>query len=928
MLLSRLKYFSCCRVVRSWGAEAFFLEKTHIAASAPLCTHRRNVLARYAVAGLLLSLSTAVSIAQTAASGISPSIVSPDIATSQDLGSADPGQTLPALTLQFAIGQQQKAALTQLLADQQDPRSPRYHQWLTPEQFRARFGVSAAKIAATSAWLSRQGFAVTEMSRGGLFVRFSGTVAQAEQAFSTSIHVYERDGVKHFANTSPAALPSMLASTVASVGGLDDFHPRPHGRLTLATGPQPALTTSSGTHYVTPADFYTIYNEKQLLNNKVNGAGVSVAVVGQSDIYASDLTAFQAAAGLTQMQPATSTYGADPGYPSAADLNEAEADIEWANATAPGATILYINSNDAIQGSLTEAIDNNVAPIISTSYGACEASLGTNTLAYFNLLLQMASSEGITVTAAAGDSGATDCDVHVGSAVQGLAVDFPASSPQVLAVGGTEFAEGSGIYWAGSNSSTGGSATAYIPEVAWNDDNGAGLAAGGGGPSAYFSKPAWQTGVGVPNDYSRDLPDVSLTASIAHDGYLICTAGNCSNGFQNASGGYEVYGGTSVAAPAFAGVLALVEQEVGARLGSAGPVIFALANSSYASSVFHDVVSGTNASPCTAGTPNCGSSGTIGFAATTGYDEATGWGSVNAYNLATSWALVTPTASGTGTDPSSTNLAGSLTSAVSGTTINFNITVASGTTASTVTPTGSVQMTIDSVAIGSTIVLSSGTATYPLNTGTLTAGQHVVQATYTGDSTFSGSKAAFVITIVPAGGPDFVLTPSTASVTVASGSVAPAVLFTVNPLGGFAGNVAFTASLTAPLAAQSSFTNNPVSITSSSSGAGTSFTLLAYTYNARGESPPLVVRGRTVAVLAGLLLLLLPRRRKLAGLLAIFMVCALAGITGCGPDTPPSASAGKTTGTPAGTYSVVIQATASINGTMTEHTSTITYVVQ
>jgi subtilase family serine protease len=845
----------------------------------------------------------------------------------QDLGEADSAQATGALTLQFKLVAAQQAALNQLLVDQQNPGSPSYHRWLTPEQFRARFGPTAAQRDAAGRWLSGHGFVVSEASRGGLFVRFSGTVAQAESAFSMSIHRVSRGGgVRLIAATEPK-LPAELAGFSGAIGGLEGYRAKSHGRA-QSNAPQPALTTSAGIHYLAPSDFYTIYNEQPLLSGNVNGTGVSIAVIGQTDIYAADITAFQTAAGLAKVQPAVSTYGADPGYPSVADLNEAEADLEWANAVAPGATILYINSNDAIQGSLTEAIDNNVAPIITTSYGACEASLGTNTLAYFNLLLQMANAEGITVLASTGDSGATDCDANVGSAVNGLAVDFPASSPQVVAVGGTEFSEGTGVYWSASNSSTGGSATAYIPEVVWNDDNGAGLAASGGGPSAYFSKPAWQSGPGVPNDYSRDLPDISLAASINHDGYLICTGNNCSNGFQNASGGYEVYGGTSLSTPAFAGLLALVEQKVGSRLGNAGPVIYALANSSYASNVFHDVVSGTNASPCTQGTPNCGSSGTIGFAATAGYDEATGWGSVNAYNLANSWSLVTPTASTTGTDPSSTNLAGNLIIAVSGATINFTINVASGTTASTATPTGVVQITIDSVPIGSAIMLSGGAAMYPLNTGSLTAGMHAVQATYTGDGTFSGSKGTFNITITAAGAPDFVLTPATANVTVVSGAIAPPVIFSVNALGGFTGTVNFTASLVAPLAAQSSFTNNPVTINSASNSATTSFSLLAYTYNSRLDAVPGLrgwTRGGTTVLLSCTLLLFLPRRRKL---LLLVLTAVIAGsITGCGPNTKPSTTA-ATTGTPTGTYSVLVQATATVNGSVIEHTATITYVVQ
>ena len=912
--------------------------------------------ARFAAVGFLLIAGTNILCAETSrvagtvdgakmvalAGGVSPRAL-----VAKDLGETGGERRLESMSLRFAMSTAQQAKLTQLLADQQNPSSARYHQWLTPEQFGAEFGLGAADISEVSSWLAEQGFTVIQVARGGMFVRFSGSVAQVEKAFHTQIHNVSLNGEQHFANVTAPMLPEAIAAVTQGVTGLDDFRPKPHHREMFVDGPaedgvaHPEYTTGAGVHYLAPGDFYTIYDEKGLLVSGTTGSGIKIAIVGQTDIYPADIAAFQTAAGLTNKPVTQTLYGTDPGYPSAGDLTEAEMDLEWAGAIAPGASILYLNAVNVIDGSLTQAVDGDVAPIVSTSYGACEADLGTSALAYYNELLQQGSAQGITITAASGDSGATDCDAtDVGSAVNGLAVDFPASSPLVTGVGGTRLNEGTGTYWSATNGLNAGSATGYIPEIVWNDDNGAGLDASGGGASDDFSKPVWQTAVivngvsndGMPNDYSRDVPDVSLAASIIHDGYLICTgATNCTNGFTNASGGFDVAGGTSVGAPAFAGLVALVEQKTGGKpLGNVNPTIYALANSTYASSVFHDVTSGTNASPCTSGSVNCAAGGTIGFAAKTGYDQATGWGSVDATYLVEDWALVTPVSvAGLGVDPSVTTIAGSAASVVVGTPIVFNVTVASGTNESSAVPTGTAQITVDSVPVGTAVALSAGQGTYTLATGALSIGNHTVQATYSGDSTFAGSKGAFAIAVTAAGGPDFSLTPTTANVTVAGGSIAQAVVFTVSSLDGFAGSVSFAASSTPTLAGQTSFTLNPVSVTAGGS-ATTSFSLLAYTNNAQEKGMPWPggwYRTGSGVALAWLMLVVLPRRRRLAGLLVVMLGVVALGVGGCASSTPAPAVA-TTTATPSGTYTVLISATGTSGGVVKTHSSTITYVVQ
>ncbi len=413
--------------------------------------------------------------------------------------------------LTFNMTDVQQAALTQLLVDLQNPSSPRYHQWLTPEQFGAEFGLSAPDLAKVSTWLTSQGFTITGVARGSNFIAFSGTASQVQQAFGTSIHNMLVNGEQHISNVTDPVLPAGLASVVTNLSGLNDFKLKSRARTRVVklppvdtTGLHPDFTSSiTGTHYMAPGDFYTIYNEAPLIASSINGTGITVAVVGQTDINLPDVTAFRTASGLCTTVsttcptplPTVMLYGTDPGT-SSSDLPEAMLDVEWAGATAPNAKILYVNSTDVIAGSLVNAINNNLAPIISISYGDCEVNFGASFLTQFNQMLQQANAQGQTVVGPAGDSGATDCDFDTYPAVDGLAVDFPGSSPFATSAGGSMFNEGSGTYWNSNSSSSvnnAGSALSYIPETAWNETSASnGLGAGGGGFSLYFSKPYWQ----------------------------------------------------------------------------------------------------------------------------------------------------------------------------------------------------------------------------------------------------------------------------------------------------------------------------------------------------------------------------------------------------------------------------------------------------
>jgi uncharacterized protein (TIGR03437 family) len=313
-------------------------------------------------------------------------------------------------------------------------------------------------------------------------------------------------------------------------------------------------------------------------------------------------------------------------------VTEATLDIEWSSAVARGATIVYVYSYDDWT-SAQYAVDENLAPVLSMSYAECEL-FDLVDLPTYHQLVQQANSQGITWLAASGDSGAAGCDpfgVPYLLAEGGPAVNFPASIPEVTAVGGTMFNEGRGNYWNTTNTATGESAKGYIPEVVWNETSLAdGLGAGGGGASVYFPQPAWQTSGGVPNDGWRHVPDLAFPAAWGHDGYELYFEGNV-----------VIVGGTSASTPTMAGVIALLNQyavsngiQTQAGLGNINPNLYALAQT--APSTFHDIASGNNDVPCAPGSPDC-TNGTQGFSAGPGYDSVSGLGSVDVSNLIGSW---------------------------------------------------------------------------------------------------------------------------------------------------------------------------------------------------------------------------------------------------------------------------------------------------
>jgi uncharacterized repeat protein (TIGR01451 family) len=569
--------------------------------------------------------------------------VNPRAKAQFDQGPADLSLRLDRITLMLKPATDQQAALEMLLRDQQDPASPNYRAWLTPEQYADRFGLSPADIDKIVVWLQSQSLSVDEVARGRNWIAFSGGVAQVQAALRTGIHRYNVAGELHFANSNEPSIPRALASAVIGILGLDDFYPKPLTRQLRSQRAHPDFTSGSS-HYLAPDDLATIYDLAPLYSAGNFGDGQTIAIMGQSDILMSDISAFRAMFNLSATLPTEVLVGhTDPGMTS--DMQEADLDLEWAGAVARNANLIYVYSVNVFNA-VTHTVNQNLAPIISYSFGDCEPGTSLSGAQSQQLVAQQANAQGITWVTASGDAGAAGCNSQTDTiATQGFAVNLPAGIPEVTGVGGTVFNEGSGTFWGSTNGANSGSALSYIPEQGWNDTSiGPTLAASGGGTSIYFSKPAWQTGPGVPSDGARDVPDLALTASADHDGYILCNNGSCASGNPSTVvAANSVVGGTSASTPVFSGILAVLQKyqldhgfQSTPGLGNINPTLYQLAQN--AANIFHDVTVGNNVVPCTVGTTDC-TTGSFGYAAGPGYDLVTGLGSVDAGSLVTSWHM-------------------------------------------------------------------------------------------------------------------------------------------------------------------------------------------------------------------------------------------------------------------------------------------------
>lgn len=749
-----------------------------------------------------------------------------------DQGAAPASLPMERMLMLLKRSPEQETALETLLSQQQDTSSPSYHRWLTPQQFGQQFGPADEDVQAVTSWLASHGFQVTSISKGRTVIEFSGTASQVQEALHTAIHKFVVNGESHWANASDPQIPTALVPVVAGVVSLHNFPKKPaHHKIgtfqkTKDTGEVKAVTPLF-TFPVTdgcaltptvpclalgPFDFATIYSVLPLWNATpaIDGTNQAIAVVGQSDISITDVQDFRSLFGLPANNPVITYNGPNPGLQAVTgDETESDLDVEWSGAVAKGATIQFVASESTettagVDLSAEYIVDNNLAPVLSYSYLACELSLGTAGNQFYNSMWQQGAAEGITISVATGDAGSANCDEGGNFAQSGLSVSGLASTPYDVAIGGTDFNDGANActvpYWnCATTSSTppvGASALGYIPETTWNDSCTSALtiaflsaasaeancnssaantdgflivAGGSGGVSncttyngtnpadctGGYAKPVWQTGNGVPADGKRDIPDVSLFSGngIEASFYIVCEADAVPDNTCNVNSPYADFvglGGTSSAAPTFAGMMALVNQKTGTRQGNANFVLYKLAAQTGASCasgssaapaaagcVFNDVTTGTISMPCQKGSLNCTTTvatdtyGILsGYSATAGYDLATGLGSVNASTLVNKWT------SGVSTQASATTLTTlSPTTITHGQSVNVGITVTSGGG----TPTGQVALQTSTGLSVTDFTLSGGSISS--STILLPGGTYFVTANYPGDGTFEASAS-------------------------------------------------------------------------------------------------------------------------------------------------------------------------------------------
>jgi len=560
------------------------------------------------------------------------------------------------LKLSVSLKPQAAGALAHLLADLQNPASPRYHRWLSGAEFDARFGPTPAQMASVAQWLSAQGFAVATPLHGGQ-IRFSGSVGTVERAFQTTIATYADGSV--YANLDEPRIPYRLASTIGAIGGMDNMLRvvpavrapgiapavlampvlsmlgRSLGPSTqLGEGATPLTIVSPWRAAFAPSDFYTFYDEPAA--TRALSGPECIAIVGDSDYLPAALALFDSQFDLPNVAPSQKLVdGNSPGIGSG-EL-EALLDLEWSHASAPQAPQIFYLANPAT-GSLVDAIaaaiQENLCRVISISFDYCGQpdNFYSGTL---DPLFAQAAAQGQSVFVSSGDWGAAnlvfDPTQSTCVAASSRNVSEMAADPNVTAVGGSEFQP----TYDGTGNDVG-----FVSERVYNDsDQPVAAGAGGGGSSAIFPKPSYQSGPGVPADNARDLPDVALMASPYQPGAYF----GSDNGGSAALGCCA--GGTSLATPLWSGVGWLLSYRAGTRLGNLNPGLYRQAAAGSAAAGFRDITTGDNSF-----------NGVVGYQAGAGYDLASGWGTIDISDLLSAWVAVstpTPSASATAT-PSAT----------------------------------------------------------------------------------------------------------------------------------------------------------------------------------------------------------------------------------------------------------------------------------
>jgi len=530
--------------------------------------------------------------------------VAPLVQQAQVVQGADTSQQM---NLSIGLQLRNQDQLDSLLSAMYDPQSASYRQFLTPDQFDQLFAPTPDQVQQVVTYLQSAGLTVTSVAPNNQLIDASGTVAQVQQAFNTQINTYQLGARTFYANAAAPAVPASISPLIASISGLDNsVQYQPLYQLQASRHQRTTRAASGPTSGYGPKDLAGAYDAAPLQNANFLGDNQTIALFELDGYQQSDVNQYFQYYNLGA--PHINNVLVD-GASGAAGQGaiEVELDIEIAAAMAPHANQLVYEAPNTTQGMndlYNRIVTDNKAQIVSISWGLCENSTGPAELQTLNSILKQGAAQGMSFFAAAGDSGAYDCqDTN-------LAVDSPASDPYVTGVGGTTLQLSNGSY--GS-------------ESVWSNPNdtqrGPEGAGGGGGLSNTFKEQSWQSGPGVQNQYSngyREVPDVTADAD-PNTGYaMYCTVTNAG---CPATGWISV-GGTSGGAPLWAGNTALINQYLQSqgkpRIGFANPMLYALFNAQQQYPAFHDITSGNN----------------LYYPATSNYDMASGIGSPDVYNMA------------------------------------------------------------------------------------------------------------------------------------------------------------------------------------------------------------------------------------------------------------------------------------------------------
>jgi uncharacterized repeat protein (TIGR01451 family) len=497
------------------------------------------------------------------------------------------GVLLGSQRLNLAIGLplRNQQELDTLLGQLYDPASPNYRRYLTTEQFTERFGPTEADYQAVTAFAKSNGLTVTVTHPNRVVLDVEGSVTDIQRAFHLTLHTY-RHPVEAREFYAPDAEPSVeLAVPILNISGLDNYSlPRPNSRIRAPGASANAMpNTGSG-----PSGTYRGYDFRNAYvpGTSLTGAGQTVGLLQFDGFYASDITTYASQAGLPTIPVTVVAVDGGVSTPGSGD-SEVSLDIEMVMSMAPGVTNIYVfeapNPSPWVDLLNAMATHNPLPRQLSCSWGGGSANLTAE-----GIFKQMAA-QGQSFFNATGDT-----DAFTNS------IPFPSDSTNITEVGGTTLTTGTGA--------------SYSSETVWNWGSGTGSS---GGISTYYRIPSYQASVSMAANQGsttmRNVPDVALTADNV---YVV---------YDN--GGTGTFGGTSCAAPLWAGFTALVNQQAASAglspVGFLNPALYTLGQGTNYSTVFHDTTTGNNFS----------SSSPSKFSATAGYDLCTGWGTPRGTNM-------------------------------------------------------------------------------------------------------------------------------------------------------------------------------------------------------------------------------------------------------------------------------------------------------